>query len=134
MSHTTIRIRRSAMALTVAALSFGLAPMAHAGSDDIRTSGTCSMGSTWKLKAKPDNGRIQVEFEVDSNRVGQAWAVAWRDNGILVHQGVHRTVAPSGSFTVEQRIANRAGADLITARATQAATGEVCSGRLTFPG
>ena len=29
----------------------------------------------FKLKAKHDNALIQVEYEVDTNRVGQAWAV-----------------------------------------------------------
>ena len=126
--------RRSAAVLAAGVLSFGVgAPLAHAGDGEVRTNGTCSNGATWKLKAKPDNDRIEVEFEVDTNRNGQTWGVVLRDNGTLVYRGTHTTVAPSGSFSVERRIANRAGTDVITARATHA-SGAVCSGLLSFPG
>jgi hypothetical protein len=43
----------------------------HAQGAEVRSSGDCSATSTWKLKTKADDGRLEVEFEVDSNRVGQ---------------------------------------------------------------
>jgi hypothetical protein len=94
--------------------------------------GNCTAASDWKLKAKPDDGRIEVEFEVDSNRNGQTWAVRITDNGVQVFAGNRTTQPPSGSFEVERHIANRAGADVIRARATNARTGETCTGSLTF--
>ena len=131
--RATTRRATTAAAAIVVALGIGM-PAASAGDGEVRTSGACSRTADWKLKAKPDNGRIEMEFEVDANRVGQTWNVEIRDNGILVHSGTHRTVAPSGSFSITKRIANRADSDVLTARAARPATVEVCSGRLTFPG
>ena len=77
---------------------------------------------------------MEVELEVDSNRVGQSWSWRIKDNGVLVRSGTATTVAPSGSFDVERRIANRAGTDTITAYARHAASGQTCSARLVFRG
>lgn len=132
---TSTRTRRTLAALAITgALVATTAPAALAKGGDVRTSGTCSAGATWKLKAKADDGRLEVELEVDSNRVGQAWSVRLKDNGVLVYSGARRTLAPSGSFEVERRIANRAGTDTITATATHAASGQTCSARVAFPG
>ena len=121
-----------AIALTAGLLA-GAAPAAIAKDSEVRTSGTCSQGATWKLKAKADDGRIEVELEVDSDRVGQTWSVRLKDNTVLVYSGTAKTVAPSGSFSVERRIANRRGIDTITARAVHTPTGQVCSARVVFP-
>jgi hypothetical protein len=115
----------------LAAVLATAAPASAKGGDDVRASGKCSAGSTWKMKAKPDDGRIEVELEVDSNRVGQLWSVALSDNGTRIFTGNRRTTAPSGSFEVELRTANRAGADRFTATA-RTANGEVCSARVTL--
>ncbi|RIJ77046.1 hypothetical protein D1871_08740 [Nakamurella silvestris] len=103
----------------------------HGGRDDVRTSGSCSAGSTWQLKAKPDDGRIEVEFEVDSNRNGQTWAVALNDQGVRIFTGSRVTHAPSGSFSLERRAANRSGTDTFTAKARNTRTGEVCTGHIS---
>ena len=87
----------------------------------------CGAGATWKLRAKSDNGRIEVDFEVDSNRVGQTWAVRMTDNGVIVFNGTRRTVAPSGSFSVERLVTDRAGTDTFVAVAANPATGQRCS-------
>lgn len=128
-STTTLGAAALGLAL-VATLS---APAATAKDLEVRAFGTCSQGSAWKLKAKADNGRIETEVEVDSNRVGQVWSVQLRDNGVLVHSGTARTVAPSGSFSVERLIANRAGTDRITATMSTTSTGETCSGVVVYP-
>src|SRR3954471_18792384 len=51
------------------------------GDGEVVKRGSCSAGAAWKLKAKPDDGGLQVEFEVDSNRAGQTWTVRINDNG-----------------------------------------------------
>ena len=110
--------------LKVGAVALGVTLVAAVGAQpasakglDVRAQGTCSQGSTWKLKAKADNGHIETELEVDSNRVGQAWAVRLSDNGVLLWSGSRTTVAPSGSFSLARLLANRAGTDRITATA-----------------
>jgi hypothetical protein len=101
---------------------------AKGGNDGVERRGNCTATTDWKLKAKPDDGRIEVEFEVDSNRNGQTWAVRIADNGVQVFSGNRITQAPSGSFEVERRIANRAGVDHIRATAHNARSGETCTG------
>lgn len=128
-------VRRIAVPAAVAlALGLASAPAAQAavakGDPGVRKSGSCSASSNWELKAKHDNRRIEVEFEVDSNRVGQTWMVRITDNGARIFAGSRRTVGPSGSFTVRLLTADRAGADQIAATARNAATGETCRGVL----
>jgi hypothetical protein len=96
-----------------------------------RVAGNCSDGSTAKLKAKPDDGRIEAEFEVDQNRNGVTWNVVLRRNGSVAVSTRATTRAPSGSFSVERRIADGAGSDRISARATSP-SGEVCTAALTL--
>lgn len=98
----------------------------------VKASGKCSAQSTWKLKAKPDNGRIEIEFEVDSNVIGQTWNVVLTDNGTQVFKGSKITQGPSGSFTVHKRTANQAGTDTIGGKATNPATGESCTGSVSL--
>jgi hypothetical protein len=118
----------------VAALVVAAAPAAIAdGSDgDVRRSGSCSGSADWKLKAKPDDGRLEVEWEVDSNRSGQTWRVRIFDNGDRVVATRATTHGPSGSFSVERKIANLAGSDRLVARARLLGGGQVCSGSLTI--
>ena len=125
-------------ALTVAALTAALvvtaAPLAQAKDDDgriIRT-GSCSGSADWKLKAKHDDGRIEVEYEVDSNTSGQTWRVRVRDNGVRVIATRATTGGRSGSFDIERKVANRAGSDSFVARARDLSSGQLCVGRLTF--
>ena len=68
-----MNVRRTAiLAASAATLStVALLPAtAHAKGDDdgrVQRSGSCVTG-VWKLKAKPDDGRLEVEFEIDTNR------------------------------------------------------------------
>ena len=116
----------------VAMLATLSAAPATAKPGDVIRSGACSGPSNWKLKLSPDNGRIEVQFEVDQNVNGQAWRVRIRHDGDLVFNRMRTTKAPSGSFEVRILQANRAGDDAFTARAVNAATGETCVGRAVF--
>jgi hypothetical protein len=110
----------------------GVAPAAMAKDGDVIKRGACSGSSDWKLKLSPENGKIQVEFEVDSNKVGQTWQVRLTQNGTKIFGGSRVTQAPSGSFTVRKVTPNLAGTDTINGRAVNAATGETCKGRAQF--
>jgi hypothetical protein len=118
----------------VAALVVPAAPAAMAEGNDgeVRRSGSCSGNADWKLKAKPDDGRLEVEWEVDSNRSGQTWRVRIFDNGNRVVATRATTHGPSGSFSVERKIANLAGSDRLVARARHLGGSQVCSGSLTI--
>ena len=86
-----------------AATSFAAAPaLAKDDAGRVVKRGSCSDGSTWKLKVQPDDARLEVEFEVDQNRNGVPWKVALRRDGALVASGTWTTRAPSGSFSFEK--------------------------------
>ena len=131
-TRTGVKIGAVALGLTLVA-AVGAQPASAKGLE-ARAQGACSQGSAWKLKAKADNGRIETELEVDTTRAGRAFAVRFYDNGTLVWSGTRTTVAPSGSFSVERLLANRAGTDRITATAGTASTGETCSAVVVFAG
>lgn len=124
-----IRLGLATMSL---AMILGTPAFASPAKDGVIKSGPCTAASTWKLKASPDNGRIEVEFQVDSNVVGQKWSVTLKDNGVMVWSGTATTQAPSGSFEVKKFIADKAGADKIQGTASFASTGESCKGTVTL--
>lgn len=105
------------------------APLTTSAKDgDVIRRGDCTVRSDWKLKLSPENGRIEVEFEVDQNRNGQKWFVKLKRNGSLFWRGARTTKAPSGSFEVRKLTRNGAGTEKIVAKARNARTGEVCRG------
>lgn len=116
-------------ALLLAALLPGVAP-ARDNPGVIKT-GKCSNGASWKLKAKHDDARIEVEFEVDQNVNGRRWNVVLKRDGAVVFRGARITRPPSGSFEVNRRIADPVGADRIVATA-RAAAGGTCRAALTI--
>ena len=118
-------------ALAAVAVLVGALPAAAGGQEVIR-SGSCSGSADWKLKAKPDDGRIEVEFEVDQNRNGQRWRVVLRRDGDRFFRGIRETHAPSGSFEVSRRPANTPGPNRMKARAVNLGSGQVCTGALTI--
>jgi hypothetical protein len=96
------------------------------GDDDVRRAGNCTGQSTSKIKLSNEDGRLEVEFEVDQNRNGQRWRVVMTDNGATVFRGVRVTRGPSGSFEARRVIRNRAGTDRVAATARNLRTGERC--------
>lgn len=117
---------------TIGAAMLSLPAGVAAKDGDIIHRGNCTGSTDWKLKLSPDNGRIEVEFEVDSNRVGQTWNVTLKNDGNVFFSGQRMTQAPSGSFTVRRTTANGAGSDFIVGRAVNPKSGEVCRGTATF--
>ena len=105
---------------------------ALANDDDVIREGNCSGRSDWKLKASPENGRIEVEGEVDSNVNGQNWRWKILHNGNVSARGTKETKGPSGSFEVRRVVVNAAGTDQIGWRAKNPNTGETCRGNLRF--
>ena len=113
----------SVLALTVVGSA-----AAHANPADVIRRGNCSGSSDWKLKLSPENGLIEVEYEVDSNKVGQTWRVRLFHDGNRFFVGTRTTAGASGSFTVRKVVGNHSGTDSFRARATNLASGETCGG------
>ena len=130
--NVTRPVSLAAASVLAASLALTSAPALASGGDDdrvIRTGG-CSGSADWKLKVKTDDGKLEVEGEVDSNRSGQTWAWRIKDNGTVVARGSKTTGGRSGSFDVERKIANKAGTDKVVFKATYA--GQTCRGVIRF--
>lgn len=125
--------RIAAVALAGAlALSVAGAMPAAAKDGDVIKRGSCSGSADWKLKLSPEDGRIEVEYEVDSNVNGQTWKVKLFKDGDRIFRGTRTTKAPSGSFEVRVVTSDTAGTNAIRGKAVNAATGEACRGNASF--
>jgi hypothetical protein len=100
------------------------------GERGMRVAGSCTDGSSAKLKVKPDDGRLELELEVDQNRSGVVWSVRIRRDGALVVRRNAATHPPSGSFEIHKKIGDPAGSNRISARA-ESPRGEVCTAAVT---
>ena len=67
MTTTTRRLGSTALAaLMIGGLTATAPASAKDGDGRVIVRGDCSRRADWKLKAKPDDGRMEVELEVDS--------------------------------------------------------------------
>jgi hypothetical protein len=121
----------TAVAIAVASCIAMSAPAQARGTDKIRV-GHCTGASQTKIKVGAEDGRLEVEGQVDSNRNGQSWN--WRivHNYSVSARGTRTTAAPSGAFTVRRTVVNLRGTDILTFRATNPHTGERCGASVSF--
>ena len=112
----------------LALLALGSPALAKDG--DVLVRGSCSARSAVKLKLSNEDGRIEIEAEVDQNRNGVPWTVVLTRDGARVARAVRVTRPPSGSFELRKVIANSAGADVVRAVATR--RGETCTVRAAW--
>jgi hypothetical protein len=132
MTNTSSALALSMVTVAVTALTALPALPAAAKDGDVIRRGACEGSTNWKLKAGPEDGRIEVEGEIDSNRTGQTWRWRLRHNGDLTASGTKTTKGPSGSFEVRRVLVNLSGPDRIVFRARNLRSGEVCRGTVTF--
>ena len=102
----------------------------HSKDGDVLRRGTCSGPSTSKIKLSEEDGRIEVEFEVDQNRNGVRWNVVLFQNGNRIARMTRITREPTGSFEARKLAANTAGRDSFRARASR--SGEACTAQASF--
>ena len=121
-----------ALALVTTVALLVPAGLANAGDRDVIREGSCTGATDWKLKVSPEDGGLEVEFEVDQNVRGDRWRVRIRHDGDLAFRGVRTTHGASGSFEVRIVENDRAGADRFRGKAVNLATGERCVGTATF--
>jgi hypothetical protein len=128
-------MREKPMKLSVLAVALAAAlvaiPATSAKDGDVLVRGACTGPSSSKLKLSEEEGRIEVEFEVDQNRNGVRWTVTLRRPTTLLVRTTRVTRGPSGSFELRRVVGNRVGSDRIIARATRS-SGEVCRAAATF--
>ena len=131
--RTLTRIGGIAAVATIAAgTALPALPALAQGAATVTRTGSCTGTTHWTMKASRDNGRIEVESEIDSNKAGQTWNWRLLHNGSLSAKGSSTTQAPDGSFTVRRLVANLSGTDHLAFRAVNPKTSEVCRGTLAF--
>jgi hypothetical protein len=114
---------RILLALLVAALSLaalGSPAAARHGDEDrdeVRVPGRCTGRIDAELKLKRDDGRIEVEFEIDQDRAGVVWRLALVHERRGVWRGRARSRRPSGSLEIRRLLADLRGSDTVVARA-----------------
>jgi hypothetical protein len=124
-------VRRLIAVGLVSAAALVVVPATSAKDGDVLVRGSCTNASSSKLKLSPEDGRIEVEFEVDQNRNGVRWSIVLRRPARVVFRGTRITRGPSGSFELRRVVADAAGGDRIIARGTSP-SGEVCRAAATF--
>jgi hypothetical protein len=127
---TKLRVN-AVVALCGLTIALAAAPAGIAKDGDVLVRGTCTGATTSKLKLSRENGRIEVEFEVDQNRTGVRWTVAVFQNGARIARLTRVTKGPSGSFEARVLARNTVGKDAFRARATRP-SGEVCTARASI--
>jgi hypothetical protein len=107
-----------------------LSYFATLSSGQVVRSGTCTGGSETTIELwREDGGRLEVDFDVDTNRRNSVWTVVILRNGRQVYRRNHRTNR-WGEIDVEILLAGLTGN--ITAQATSVSTSERCVARARF--
>lgn len=111
-------------ALAASLVALPATAVAKGGGNDVRSIGSCTKQSSVKMKLSPENGRTEIEFEVDQNRVGVTWNWSLSRADAPLGKGAAVTLAPSGSFEV-RRVVSRGGTFVATA-SRSGNPGETC--------
>jgi hypothetical protein len=91
---------------------------------------TCGSGGvSSKLSASSENGRIEVEYELDDAKPGDVWRILIRKNGSVILR-TQRRVNAAGDAAVRVLTPNGNGNERITAQATRVGGGGTCGANL----
>jgi hypothetical protein len=96
-------LRALLAAVLAAVVSLVPQAAAHGDDDEAREEGRCAKGIRWRMEAKPDDGRVELEVELDTDRTGKRWSWVLAHNGSLSDRGFARTRGSSGSFEPARR-------------------------------
>lgn len=114
----------------IAAAGVSVPVLAGTAFADTERHGSCSQGKArYDFDVDKDDGRFEVDLEVDSNRRGQKWRLRLFHDGERVFSDV-RTTDREGEAEYERNRPNTVGRDTFRARARNLGNGEVCSVRI----
>jgi len=108
-------------------LALLLAPISADDNDVVRR-GRCTGGGTYELELSRENGKLEIEFEIEG-KANQQWNVVIKRRGNVIFRGKRTTGSISKEFTV--RLLNGPGTGgEIEAVATRA--GQRCAAKATY--
>ena len=109
------------LVIALAVLATPSPVFARGGDDEIRsefrTSGSCARGISSELRAKGDDGAIELRFELRGARRASTWRVAIVQERDVVWRETGRLRGSSRSLRVERVLRDLPGADAIGVRA-----------------
>jgi hypothetical protein len=111
----------------ILSMFFILAPMVSVAKDgEIIKRGKCSNGVETELKASPENGQIEVEYELGDAVPGSRWRIRITKNGKSILRATQRANA-AGDIEVRQITTNLAGREMIRATAKRTGAAGACT-------
>lgn len=124
-------VRRIVVSVAAALLGLMLfvGPAVAGGS---QREGSCSGHGDWRLEVdRRDADTLRVRFRIENTPAGNVWEIFLSDNGTRF-LATTRTANSDGEARVSKNTRDRAGTDKVKAYGYSRATGEVCSGSVTF--
>jgi hypothetical protein len=109
-------IHTAVAALVLTLLAAPPAAARLAAGDEVRVTGVCGGRTGAELRAKPDDGRLEVRFGVERASAGR-WTVVLVHERRVAWRGSQLTRRGSRSFEVRRLLPDLAGADTVVARA-----------------
>ena len=109
-------IRTALVALVLALIAVQPVAARPAADDEVRVSGVCGGRTAASLRAKADDGRLEVRFGVERASAGR-WTVVLVHERRVAWRGSRLVRRGSNSFEVRRSLRDLAGADAVVARA-----------------
>jgi hypothetical protein len=96
--------------------------------------GSCSAGSRARLTLSRDDGHVEAEMEIHTAMVGEHWKLQFSTEGVGFATVVKMTRPEDGrgGLTASRLATDHAGPDVITVRARNLDTNELCTAQGTF--
>lgn len=124
LQKTTTTLAASAL-LAVPALVVAATPASA-----VERSGTCS-GARFELSAEKDDGRFEVEADIDNARPGSKWRVILKHDGRTYYNKV-RTADREGDISADFNRRNTAGKDVFKLTVKKVGSSTACSRTITL--
>jgi hypothetical protein len=125
-------VRKLLVSIVMACVSVALLAAASGASDSAKREGSCTGHGDWRLEVeRRDGDTLRVRFRIENTPAGNVWEVFLSDNGQRF-LATTRTADPNGEVRVSKSTRDRAGTDKVKAYGYSRATGEVCSGSVSF--
>jgi hypothetical protein len=125
-------LSRALRAALVACIAVAMFAGSAGASDDARREGACTDHGKWRLEVdRRDADTLRVQFRIENTPAGKVWEIFLSDNGTRFLAAT-RKAGSDGEVRVSKNTRDRSGSDKVKAYGFSRATGEVCSGSVTF--
>jgi len=102
-----------------------------AGPLSAKNTGSCSGSADWRITVLRESRKLAVKLTITGAPPKSSWTIFMDDNGSGFYAG-SRTANRKGRVRAEDLTPDRPGPDRIVAAASDRASGEICTGRVTI--